>query len=416
MKFGRLILTTGDQVFVSFGNFFVGVVVGRALGPADFGIFTLLWSTVLFFNVLQQSFIIAPMLSLRVRFSGRGCQEYLGDVLKLQFVFAAAAALLITGGFFVATNIGWLDSGYVRYAWPLSVACFFYQLQECVRRMLQGCGQHFAALLSDLSCYGLQILLLGAALLTKHLTTDSTLWTLTATWALGSAFLFGLRSSCTIKRASIRRAQRTHSPFGVSLAVSNLFQWLSAYGALYAVGASLSVLDVGNIRAAMNLIAPLNVLSVGLQTYLAIEAAELYKKEGIEAVSKLLRTTILRFIGISVPISTVFVLLGDPLMKAVLGPRFSINRYWLLIQFLSVVAGATFGFLAVRFKTLDCTQYAAVAAGLGFIVAIVAVKVLLPVMAAGAVFAALLGSQVVTALVAGYYARISPAAVEQVSC
>jgi O-antigen/teichoic acid export membrane protein len=395
--------TTGDQALVSFSSFGVTIVVGRLLGPGGFGLFTLLWSAALFLNVVQQSFIVAPMLTLASKYAGRARSRYFGSVLTLQVFLAITLSILVAACYTLGVWCGFFAPEIKRTILPLACACFFFQMQEFIRRMLQATYRPVAALLCDLTTYGLQIVILSWMLLRRQGDMGTIFWTLAGTWMAGCVFFAAVRGQIELSRFAVASARDIHLSFGRPLALTNLFQWFSGYGALYIVAARLSPAAVGNARAAMNIVAPLNVLAVGIQIFLSIEAAQIYRSEGVRALTRLLRCYAVAFTLACAPLFLAMSVWGRPLVRMLLGARFEIPTSWIVAQFACVVAGALFGFAVVHFKTIERTKYTALAAGCGLLLTLTVTVMLVNLLGTGAFFVGLLAGQVGMLCCAGWF-------------
>jgi O-antigen/teichoic acid export membrane protein len=409
-RFRRIVsfaATTGDQALVSFSNFGVTVVVARLLGPGGLGLFTLMWSVALFLNVVQQSFIVAPMLTLGSKYLGSARAKYLGSVLTLQTILAISSSVLVAVCYEIGVLLGFFAPVIRPVILPLACACFFYQMQEFARRILQATHTPVVALLCDLTAYGLQLGVLGWLLLAKHGDMGAIFWILAGSWMAGCIFLASAHSNIKFCWPEVAAARNLHFSFGFSLALTNLFQWFSSYGALYIVAARLTPAAVGNARGAMNIVAPLNVLAVGTQVFLSIEAAQVYRAEGLHGLTKLLRRSAIGFMVMCAPLGLAMSVWGRPLVRILLGDRFEIPTSWIVAQFAFVAAGALFGFSIVHFKTIERTSYTAFAAGCGLLLTLTVTVMLVNVLGTGAVFVGLLAGQAGTLCCAGWFWRSS---------
>ncbi|MGD8663730.1 MAG: hypothetical protein PVH37_27635, partial [Desulfobacterales bacterium] len=69
-----------DQAMVSGVNFLTGIILVRFLGLEEFGRFTLTWLIILFFNSIQFSAVISPMMSIGPKQAEKELQQYYGAV------------------------------------------------------------------------------------------------------------------------------------------------------------------------------------------------------------------------------------------------------------------------------------------------------------------------------------------------
>ena len=76
-----------EQALTSFSNFILAILLLKFLGVETFGIFSFFWILLLLINAIQQSSIIAPMLSICPKINYLNQAEYLGGVFLQQIVF-----------------------------------------------------------------------------------------------------------------------------------------------------------------------------------------------------------------------------------------------------------------------------------------------------------------------------------------
>jgi O-antigen/teichoic acid export membrane protein len=143
MRLLRSNLTAGlaDQAIVSLGNFALSVSLARLLPVADYGVYSVTMSFLLFFNTLHQAFIIYP-LSVHTAGTPPGQHAHLLRVAlqltlpcALPFVLVLAAAL-------------W-SIGHLSLVSVASAALLTWQIQEVLRRSLIARNRHMSAILID---------------------------------------------------------------------------------------------------------------------------------------------------------------------------------------------------------------------------------------------------------------------------
>ncbi|HEY2008178.1 MAG TPA: hypothetical protein VGH23_04260 [Rhizomicrobium sp.] len=143
MKILRSNLTTGlaDQAMVSFGNFALSVSLAHILPVAEFGIYSVTLSFLLFFNTLHQAFIIYP-LSVHTAGTPPRKHAHLLGVAVLLTLPCALPFTVILGA--VLWSIGRLSLLPVA-----SAALLAWQLQEVFRRSLIVRNHLMSAILID---------------------------------------------------------------------------------------------------------------------------------------------------------------------------------------------------------------------------------------------------------------------------
>ena len=134
-----------DQGVVSLGTFLTSVVLARSLPPAEYGVFILVFGTVVFLNGVQGSLIGFPLSIKAAAADQEGLEEFTAAALAL-----TAGAVLVLGVVVVAATIA------VRRLeiapWAL-VAMLLWQWQDCLRRALMAHVRHRDAIWGDAASF-----------------------------------------------------------------------------------------------------------------------------------------------------------------------------------------------------------------------------------------------------------------------
>ena len=136
-------LTAGltDQAVVSLGNFALSVSLAHILPVAEFGVYSVILSFLLFFNTLHQAFVIYP-LSVHTAAMPPPMHTHLLCVAVLLTLSCALPFILVLGG--ALWSIGRF------FLLPVvSVALLSWQIQEVYRRSLIARCRHISAILID---------------------------------------------------------------------------------------------------------------------------------------------------------------------------------------------------------------------------------------------------------------------------
>jgi O-antigen/teichoic acid export membrane protein len=151
-----------DQGVVSLGNFATGLMLGRNLAPAEFGVYGVVLGAMLFLNNIQGSLINYPL-------SVHGAT---GDPEALRRL--TGMSLLLTAVLVVPMAIGiawaaWAVKLLTLAPWILA-ALVLWQFQETLRRALMSQMRHRDAVWGDAVSYLGQALLIGILIQTGKLT------------------------------------------------------------------------------------------------------------------------------------------------------------------------------------------------------------------------------------------------------
>src|SRR5262249_20281035 len=183
-----------DQILVSGSNFLTGILLARAFGLLEFGIFTLAWMFVEFIGSLQTAAIIQPMLNIGPKQSRADSDRYFDAVLAQQVALCAVAG---PGAWLIANLAGWLlsDPDFNGLALPLSAAVVAYQLQCFFRRYFFTRERPIAVLFNDALRFAVQIAATAAlAIWWSESTAAAGLWIVAGSCALAAlhgAIYFG---------------------------------------------------------------------------------------------------------------------------------------------------------------------------------------------------------------------------------
>lgn len=134
-----------DQGIVSLGNFALNVILARSLPAAEYGLFSVALSFLLFFNTLHQALVTYPL-------SVRGAAAQPADASRLLAVAAFLTPLVALACLPVLVG-GLLSTGNVGLC-PLAFAALLaWQLQDVARRGALARARYRAAIVTDVIRY-----------------------------------------------------------------------------------------------------------------------------------------------------------------------------------------------------------------------------------------------------------------------
>lgn len=318
-RLGRDYWALSDQALISGTNFVTMAVVARALGTHDFGVFTLVYSALLFANMIQSALVTQPHNVLGTRKQDRDYVAYTTSTLLSQVALGGFEAVLAASVAVFARHVNWIGAPLV---WILAPSILAWQLQEFVRRVLYTEGRHAAAFFNDLVSYGGQTLWIVGMAVGHELTAVRAMTALTVTSA--TAVLFGIFQ---IRRSLAARADASafgaNWAYGKWLAGSEILGWCSSINFyLYLAARLLGYVATGELRAVQILFGPARLLASYLDTVLPIRFARTLHGHGHHA----LRGDLIRLlVKIALPMTTYCVaaaLLARPLLRLAFGPGY----------------------------------------------------------------------------------------------
>jgi O-antigen/teichoic acid export membrane protein len=318
-----------DQLLISGTNFVTMVLLGRALGPAGFGAFSLAYAILLFANSLQSGLITQPHNVLGATRRDEHYVRYTTATAVGQVFFAAAAALLCTAAAVGMRITGWGTPGLLFALAPVIVA---WQLQEYVRRLLYTKTDERGAFTNDLLCYGSQTL--GVVLVWRagYLSATTTVIVLGVTSAVG--FLFGVRQtrshfewSCT--RTDFRSVTAENWRFGKWLLGGVLLFWMTTQLYPVLLAGLVSVAATGAVRAGQTILGPSRILLNALDSMFPARAAIAYGDGGFSGLHTLVRRIYLTTAPIMIGYALLVALFAKPLLRLLYGEAY-VSYSWIL--------------------------------------------------------------------------------------
>ena len=395
-RLARDVWAVADQALISGTNFVTMILVARSLGPAGFGTFTLVYSALLFSNMLQTALVTQPHNVLGTARSGRDYAAYTTSTLYAQVLLVLLEAVLAIAAWSAAGQLGWAGAPLLLALAPSIVA---WQLQEFIRRVLYTEGRHRAAFANDMISYGVQTLAVAVMWLSDTLTGVTALYALAATSAL--ATIVGLWQ---IRHSLVRGANLDAIPinghFGKWLAGAEVVNWSSSLNMyLYLAAAMLGTVATGELKAAQVLFGPTRVLAYYLDTVLPIRFARRLAAAGEEAVRVQLRSVLAR---VAMPLAAyclLVALVARPLLHVTFGAGY--EGAAIVLGLYSAYAFLTYlqMIIAAALKARRATHLIFAGSACGLLVSLPASLLLIPhLMTVGILAAMIAGALVVTTL------------------
>jgi O-antigen/teichoic acid export membrane protein len=297
---GRTPAALLDQGLVSGANFVTNILLARAFGIQEYGVFALAWMSVLFANSLQYALIVTPMTSVGPKQEPEERRSYYGAVLLQEIIFAIMAALIMIVSVRLSTRY-FSQWGIGNLALPLSGATLAYLLQDFLRRYFFCTGQSVRALVTDAASYLSQLPIIFW-ILHSHghgWKLPVILWIIAATSFAGFIACMPWYESITIDAQSIRRIFVRHWRISRWLAPTAFMQWgagnLFLMAAPVYYGAAASAL----LRAAGNIVGVAHVWFLGLDNVVPAQAARLMRIDGIDGMLRYIKKIVLQWGGVT---------------------------------------------------------------------------------------------------------------------
>jgi len=274
-----------DQAAVSATNFFTSIILARFLGIHEFGTYSLFFLFLILLNTFHHSIFSAPMMSLAPSKRDQTSREqYFLSIKAAQSITSLVIALLCYGLILpIAHQIN--NTDLLHNLIPFTLCVFIIPMQEWMRRSLFTKQLKLKALFLDIIKSMIQVGLLFYYALTGSLSVATALYIM----AFSSATIYLIGSARQIlpsNFAGIRSALTENWEHARHLLPSYLLEWTRLQGFMILGGLFLGVQAIGAIRAAQNIIGPLNVIYQAADNIFPIEGARRLAHEGRRSMTK----------------------------------------------------------------------------------------------------------------------------------
>lgn len=264
-----------DQVMVSGSNFLLGIILVRTIGLEEYGIFALLWMSVLFALGINQAFITKPLLSIAPKLKAEEQTHYLAGLHSIQYFLSAF--FLVAGTILYSGAQLFFAYDFAPFIPLISMIIFCQTIHDFYRKTYLILNRVTKVFMLDLIVHIGQILGILILLFFEKLTITNLLWII-----LLANILSVLSGKYTQKFSLLnyKKILIRHFHFSKWLLGTSILQWLSG-NYFIIVGASiLGTSAVGAIRMVQNVMGLCHILFLAMESIIPIEAARHYQAEG----------------------------------------------------------------------------------------------------------------------------------------
>ncbi len=344
-----------DQALISATNFLTALLLARFLGIHEFGIYTLFVIVLILLDTFHHSIFSAPMMTLSQTKSDPAKQEeYFLSIRTAQ----AITSLTIT---FVSYIIGLLvlhnthHSQLSIHLTPFTLCIFIIPMQEWLRRYLFTKRSRFDAFYLDALKAMIQMGLLIYYATSNLLSVEIALYILafasTITYLIGSIhhrLRFSFNRIWPIFIENWRHARH--------LLPSYLLEWVRLQGFLVFGGFLLGAEAAGAIRAAQNMLGPLNIIHQAAENILPIEGARRLATEGEKSMFQYFKAVEIKGV-LLLSIPCLFISIYSELILEIFY-GFQFSQYYLLViwQAFSLLLGYSIKVRTSLLRTISETK------------------------------------------------------------
>lgn len=339
---GKEIWALTDQAVVSATNFLTGVMLARFMGLREFGIFTLAWMSVAFANNIQNSLIIAPMMSIGPKQEEKDRPYYFGAVVFQELVLVCFyfvfifAVLSIFGNHFRHSELRQLAA-------PLAVSAFAYQMQDFIRRYFFAARQSRLALADDALSYLTQVPLILFLHKAGLLNSANALWVMAGTSIFGLAVGWLWVERIEFHWGWIKAISLRHWKMSRWLTGSALMGWTSSNLFVVAAPVYYGAAAAGVLKASQNLMGVANIWFLGLDNIVPAETARRLHDGGVHSMLAYSRSILVKWGGLTFMFALVIAAAPTLWLRLIYGPQMAqygyVLRLYALIYLITFVGG-----------------------------------------------------------------------------
>ncbi len=336
----KWILTLADQAIVSAAGFLAGVIIGRACGKEEFGLYILGMTIVSLMIEVQNVVIWSPYTVFSPRLSGSAHALYTGSTFMHQWALSALGVLILAGsGVYLSRGLG--PRGLETVIWVLVIGGSFFLFREYARRVCFAGLWMKAVLLLDFEVAAIQSIVL--ILLAYQ-------WKLSASRALG---VMGL--ACGLAGLSWLIWNRRAFKFSFTQAASDLRcnwsfgKWVLGGSLAFFISCEIypwflstfhGTAAVGVLAACQGVVALTGPFLQGCINFLPAKAAQALAHGGLgELRALVVKSTVVIAAVISL-ICAVLIGFGSQLVEFIYGPQYAGNSLVISLLALNILVYA----------------------------------------------------------------------------
>lgn len=340
-----------DQGISSLSNFLTTVLMARILTAHDFGIYTLLVTSILVINGLANAIVTEPIRVLGVQKQADSIDRYFTCQIIFLGILGFCTALLV----FVA--ICFVDDTGTKNALAFAVCVLATQFQELVRAFNATRFNWRGVLASDAVNHTTRLLLLFVLAQTHLLIVDTGLYAIAIGCVAGS--LVSTLAGATLAKPTFAQAKAElwrNWNYGKWLLLESVVFVASSQVYLYLIALWVDIESAGAFSAAQTLVGSLNVLLIGITTYSMPVARRTLIRDGYRAWCNWLSKVGIAAIGVALLACVILSIAARPLLGYLFAPAYTQYAYLVPVLGLVMVLSVANGMLSIAFRTAEMPQ------------------------------------------------------------
>ncbi|HQP24962.1 MAG TPA: polysaccharide biosynthesis C-terminal domain-containing protein [Smithellaceae bacterium] len=282
-----------DQAIVSGSNFFTGVLLGRFIAPADFGVFVIIWTTLMITLSTANALICSPMSVIGAQKPAVDISSYWGSLCVLQLFLAACTCFLLMLVGFMLQFISVIDIQFPVFPQLMITfifCCFFMQFQEFFRRLFIVTHDLRKALQNDVITHAFRIAGLGLLFCTNTLNISNCLTVIGMSLLTGTVLGYSsLRDNIQYTAVNMQSDFRETWTFG-KWVLAEMFPYsISVHGYIYITALMIGTKPTAALGASQNILNATNLIILNFSNIITPVAARRYSEGGNRPMLKLMK-------------------------------------------------------------------------------------------------------------------------------
>jgi O-antigen/teichoic acid export membrane protein len=361
----RAALALADQAIVSGSRFVAAVIVGRAAGPVEFGVFAVAVGPLTLLGCVQEALITTPYAVFGSKLRRRAKVAYGGASLAIHGALATVALI----AFLFAALIFTSGAGPHHAAWicaMLAVAAPGFLLWEFARRMAFADLQLGRATFIDAAVALVQLAALAALAAAGQLTAASALAAMAvAYYTIGAVWLVTTRRMFILARRNVPKYWRRNWRFGGWLLAGQTVGAIHGMVPQWMLGILSGAALAGTFTACLNLALLANPVIFALANLLTPAAAHALATSGRRELNRLLSRAACSIAGAMLLFAAALAFWGEPLVMLFYGSQYAGNQLAIVLLGLCPVVWAVTTVFACGLTALERNEVNFRAAAIG---------------------------------------------------
>lgn len=309
-----------DQGVISLSNFIIAIIVAKALGVNDFGIYAMCLLSIQFLASIHQSIIIKPLLSLYPEKSLND-ESFILKMNSIHFIFLGVASLLFFSTVFVMSFF-FHEYNSVMLLFLLTALALSVVTYDYLRRVLVVTGEYSKLLTMDLFSYGILVIMFFSYYSLDIMTIENVLMNNTFVFVFIATFTFiSTKQKFQFNQELIALFIDLWN-YSKYLVLTSLLQWFSGNLFILVAGILLGPISLGVVRIAQTIMGVFNALFLALENIVPLRAAYIFR-DNKKLLNRYFVTTTAIYIVPIILLIALIVLFNEELIGLIFGSSYT---------------------------------------------------------------------------------------------